>query len=158
MVQWMCEVGAFFFPRNNILVIQPDWVATRCKMPPSNVDAQLTPFVAFPLNLFSHSDAAFGESEADGALQPVHPLHHILWSNLQEGKRNVLIGCCAEWMRWLPRSCCCCRRPVCSGRTALIGLFDVWQRCCQMQLRSSCQRIRLKGRQQSFLGLVFRQT
>lgn len=98
MVQWMCEVGAFF--RDNILVVQPDWVATRCKTPPSNVDAQLTPLVAFPFNLFSNSDAALGASEADGALQPVHPLHHILWSNLQEGKRNVLIVCCADWMRW----------------------------------------------------------
>lgn len=37
-----------FFLRDNILVMQPDWVATRCKTQPSNVDAQLTPFVAFP--------------------------------------------------------------------------------------------------------------
>lgn len=129
MVQWMCEVGAFFFfLRDNILVMQPDWVATRCKTQPSNVDAQLTPFVAFPFNLFSDSDAAFGGRRSAAASAPTasHLVKQPAGGETQCVDRLLCcVDCCCSSTK-VPADCCsCCRRPVRSGRTALKGLFDV---------------------------------
>lgn len=61
-----------------------------------------------------------------------------------EGKGNVLLGCCVDGMRSGFAAAAAAtalivayRRPVRTGRATLRGLFDVWERCRQMQLRSS---------------------
>lgn len=137
MVQWMCEVWCIF-NRDSISgdAAWLGWPGAKY----SHVIWRRSWRRLSRFFLFYFKFGFCGASKADGPLQPVHPPHCIFEERSEGGGKKamcwsavVLNGCvgCSSSSR-VCAYCCCCYRPVRWGRTTLRGLFDVWQRCCQM--------------------------